>query len=367
MANDTLETRWERIRRAVALETPDRVPVVLEYAGFAAHVTQTPMARFLGSARASLDAMIRTFSEVGGGDAINYGAFWPYALSHIFLARVRVPGVDLPDDEMWQVVESELMTRDDYPRILEQGWPAFSRAYLAERVLDDVPPDYLPPRWESPDVRGAWAKVGVPVLCGGDISPPVELLCGARSMVPFFIDMVEIPDTLDEVMGAMAPHLASAVIGQATKLGYPCVWVGGWRGAPTLMSPAMWDRFVWPHLRRLTFEVLNAGMIPILHLDSNWTRELARFRELPRGRCIMALDGSTDIFKAKEVLGDHLCLMGDVPAAMLYGGTPDEVYRYSSRLIRELGPEGFILQSGCDIPTDAKIENVRAMVAAASG
>jgi len=34
-------------------------------------------------------------------------------------------------------------------------------------------------------------------------------------------------------------------------------------------------------------------------------------------------------------------------------------------LIRELGPEGFILHSGCDIPANAKLENVKAMVAAA--
>jgi uroporphyrinogen-III decarboxylase len=102
----------------------------------------------------------------------------------------------------------------------------------------------------------------------------------------------------------------------------------------------------------------------LLHLDSDWTRELEHFRELPKGKCIMALDGETDIFKAKEVLGDHLCLMGDVPASMLFLEEPDDVHRYCSRLIRELGPEGFILQSGCDIPTNAKLENVQAMVAA---
>lgn len=45
--------------------------------------------------------------------------------------------------------------------------------------------------------------------------------------------------------------------------------------------------------------------------------------------------------------------------------TPDTVYDYCTRLIRELGPGGFMLQSGCDIPTNAKLENVKAMVAAA--
>ena len=108
-------------------------------------------------------------------------------------------------------------------------------------------------------------------------------------------------------------------------------------------------------------------MIAILHMDQDWTRDLARFRELPKGKCILALDGSTDIYKAKEVLGDHMCIMGDVPAPKLSHGTPDEVYVYCQKLIRELGPEGFILHSGCDIPENAQLDNVRAMVAAATG
>ena len=44
---------------------------------------------------------------------------------------------------------------------------------------------------------------------------------------------------------------------------------------------------------------------------------------------------------------------------------PDEVYAYSSNLVQRLRPKGFILHSGCDIPADAKLENVQAMVAAA--
>ena len=129
----------------------------------------------------------------------------------------------------------------------------------------------------------------------------------------------------------------------------------------------MWNRFVWPYFRKLVYEVVDAGLIALLHLDSDWTRELERFRELPRGNCIMALDGETDIFQAKKILDNHMCIMGDVPASMLFLNNPDDVYQYCSRLIRELGPQGFILQSGCDIPANAKLENVQAMVAAAVG
>jgi uroporphyrinogen-III decarboxylase len=166
-------------------------------------------------------------------------------------------------------------------------------------------------------------------------------------------------------MDEMIPHIFRPFARKARLNGYPAVWIGGWRTAPESLSPNMWNRFVWPYMRRLVYEVLDHDFIPLLHLDANWDRELERFKELPRGKVIMSLDGKTDIVRAKKILGDHLCLMGDVPATMFFREDPEAVYRYSKKLIRELGPRGFILHSGCDIPENAKLENVQAMVTAA--
>jgi hypothetical protein len=364
---ETYQDRLTRILQAVALEKPDRVPVVLEYAGFAAHVTQTPMAEFLGDPQKNLDTMIEAFRMVGGGDAINYGSFWPYNLCYSFMSKVRVPGVDLPDNEMWQVIETEQMTRDDYDRIVDLGWPTYFKDFMARKILNDVPPAYLPPQRKSPNVQTAWQREGIPVLCGGDVTTPFELLCGSRSFMPFAIDLIEIPDKVTAAMDAIVPHLVGSRIRRAKSSGYPLAWVGGWRTAPFMLSPDMWQRFVWPYFKRIVCEVVDAGLIALLHLDSDWTRELERFLELPKGKCIMALDGETDIFKARSVLDGHMCIMGDVPAAMLFMDDPNTVFDYCTRLIRELGPRGFILQSGCDIPTNATLENVQAMVAAAGG
>ena len=102
--------------------------------------------------------------------------------------------------------------------------------------------------------------------------------------------------------GNALAYLANKAVQRAKDLGYPLVWVGGWRSSLCLLSPAMWNRFAWPYFRKLVKMVVDADLIALLHLDSNWTRELARFRELPRGKCIMALDGETDIFRAEEVL-----------------------------------------------------------------
>lgn len=359
------QQRMNRILQAVALEKPDRVPVVLEYSAFAAYVTDTPMADFLKLPEKATDTMMKCYELVGEGDAINYGTFWVYGLCNSYLSKVRAPGVDLPDNEVWQVVETELMSRDDYKTILDQGWPDYFNQFMETRILNDTPAEMRPPQWTGGDVRGKWATLGVPVLSGGDITTPFEVLCGSRSLTKFAFDLVEMPDLVEEVMDAILPHLSAGCIQSALSRKFPCVWIGGWRSAPELLSPAMWNRFVWPYMQQLINEVVDAGLIPILHLDSNWTRELGRFRELPKGKCIMALDGVTDIFTAKKELGGYMCVMGDVPASMLYLDSPDTVYNYCTRLIRELGPEGFILQSGCDIPANAKLENVKAMVAAA--
>jgi uroporphyrinogen-III decarboxylase len=75
------------------------------------------------------------------------------------------------------------------------------------------------------------------------------------------------------------------------------------------------------------------------------------------------LDGYTDIFKAKEILGDHMCIMGDVPPSLLTLGTPEQVENYVKKLIDEVGKGGgYILCTGCELPIDTKEENYRAML-----
>src|SRR4030042_885677 len=125
------------------------------------------MPEFLGSLSKSVDVMIEAFHIVGEADGIDYGSYSPYSLAYGWMSKVKVPGVELPDDAMYQVVEAELMKIEDYDRILHQGWRDFYRLFMRERVLDDVPAGGLPPGPPSMDVRGTWAAQGIPVLGGG--------------------------------------------------------------------------------------------------------------------------------------------------------------------------------------------------------
>ena len=69
-----------------------------------------------------------------------------------------------------------------------------------------------------------------------------------------------------------------------------------------------------------------------------------------------------DLFKAKEILGDVVCLRDNVPPSLLNTGTPDDVDEYCKKLIQMVGRGGgFILDGAIGIPDEALLENVVAM------
>ena len=104
-------------------------------------------------------------------------------------------------------------------------------------------------------------------------------------------------------------------------------------------------------------------LITVMHLDQDYTMNLPYFKDLPPKRVVAELDSMTDIFKAKEVLKGHMCIAGDVPAALTSLGTVEEVESYCRKLIDIVGQDGgFILSTGCTCPVDCKIENLQAMV-----
>ena len=213
------------------------------------------------------------------------------------------------------------------------------------------------PRWTAECERRGYA-----VFAPTSVDHPYEHLCGGRTVKEFTLDLFKMPDRVQAAMDAMMVakrEEARRIVRAGGPVGY---WVGGWRTAPEFLSPRLWNRFVWPYMKELVEIVADEGGIPVLHYDANWDREIERLLELPARRCVLALDGKTDIFRAKKILAGHMCILGDVPPALLTLGTPDEVKAYCHRLLTEVGPDGFILAMGCAVPPDAKFANVKALV-----
>lgn len=361
--SDLLEQRKNRIRAAIALEKPDRVPVVPLGDSFAARVAGVKLSEFCTKPDVAYQTMMQVFTSLGEIDGIQHASYNVNALSMIWLSRVKIPGRDLPENSLWQVEELELMRPDDYDKIIEQGYPKWLESFYVER-LDNLMARLGPFLGSVPEAIGAWEKIGIPAVSPVIFTVPYEYFCGGRSLRAFVTDLYRMPDKVQAAMDVAMPHLLENARQVCRAFGLMAVWLGGWRAASEFLAPRLWERFVFPYYKQLAEAVIAEGVTPVFHFDSDWTRDLSYFREMPKARCVLSTDGCTDIYKAKEMLGDHMCLMGDVPARMLTLADADEVHAYASRLVRDLGPTGFILAQGCDIPPDAKPENVRAMIAA---
>ena len=362
------QERLARIRRTIALEPVDRIPFVFMGTAFAPEYVGVSMAEFCADPSVRVDATLDAMDRLGGDfDGINSlpNGRITVALSLVWLSRVAVPGRDLPANSLWQVVEAEVMTTDDYDTIINRGWWAFVADYMP-RVIDVAEIDaHL--AWTNANLSAVVQRFQergyVPVSCGGT-TIPFECLCGGRSMEEFYLDLHRIPAKVKAALDVIQPELIRVGVDAAQRSGVPAVWVGGWRSASAMLSPKMWNEFVFPYYLEMVTHLAENDIVSVLHFDHDWTRDLARLRELPAKRCILNLDGWTDIRRAKEILGDHLAIMGDVPAPLLVTGTPDEVYAYVRDLARDVGPTGLILCPGCDAPLNAKPENMQAFVAA---
>ncbi len=335
--------------------------------GFAPRYMGVSIAEFCADPDVRVKVTLDTMDRLGGFDGINAlpNGRISVALTMAWLSRVAVPGRDLPADSLWQVDEAEVMTRDDYDTIIEQGWRTFLRNYLP-RVIDTAEIE-AQLTWSAANltsvVRRFQDRGYVPVSCGGT-TIPFECLCGGRSMQEFYLDLHRIPAKVKAALDVIQPELIQMGIDAARTSGVPAVWVGGWRSASAMLSPKMWNEFVFPYFLEMVTRLVENDLVCVLHFDHDWTRDLSRLRELPAKRCILNLDGWTDIRRAKEILADHMAIMGDVPCSLLSIGAPDEVYEYVRDLVRDVGHTGLILCPGCDAPMNTKPENMAAFVAA---
>ncbi|MCL2151086.1 MAG: methyltransferase [Coriobacteriia bacterium] len=291
------------------------------------------------------------------------------SITMMWNSRVLIPGIDIPADSVWQVKEEQLIGREAYDQIMQQGYATFVQSEVMPRIIDQ---GYLQ-RYQqiaaqaAPEIDALLADMGIPIFNGAPSTMvPFEQLCGMRSMQEFYRDCYKIPDKLKEVSDFIFAETYARTEETWKAFDNPLFrggWIGGWRTASAMVNPMIWESLVWPYMKRSAEQMISHGRVATMHLDSCWDRDIERFGELPQGCFIINTDGMTDLPRARQKL-PKAALMGDVPPPLLTTGTPQQVTDYVNRLIDEVGPQGLFVCPGCDTPVNAKFENMVAMVKA---
>lgn len=201
----------------------------------------------------------------------------------------------------------------------------------------------------------------IPSQADGMLEDPFNLLSQLRGSTNFVLDLFRRPDKVLEVIEAICDSVIVNNLKLSKELDARTLIMGGSRASADFISPKMFEKFYLPFLIRSAHAAVEAGFRLEYHMDLNWTPMLEYFKELPPKSGYLHLDERTDIFKAKEILGDHLCLKGNLKPSLFVLGTEEDVEREVKALIDGCASGGGLIVSA-ELTADSKFELVDKMV-----
>jgi uroporphyrinogen decarboxylase len=134
----------------------------------------------------------------------------------------------------------------------------------------------------------------------------------------------------------------------------------------TVISPRHFEEFSLPYLKALIDLIHSRRFKATLHICGKTSPIWEKMAEA--GADCISIDNEADLAAAKERVGDRLRLMGNVkPSEVMLQGSPVDVKRAVIECVRKAydSPKGYIIASGCSLPTETPFENIHAMLDAA--
>jgi hypothetical protein len=387
------------------LKVPDRVPVIFwDVPLLACRYAGLPYSAAYYDAPAWRAAFKKMFADLEPDGWAVANRESGAALEATGTNFIRWPGGNLPPDVGNQVVEQEFMKEDEYDLFLADPSDFIVRVWLPRVYSSLKPLAKLPPlmrlgnnmamlstvfaseefaqmaramkrageaakKWDREMGRMdvAMASLGFPEtpLHFGGVQPPFSSFSNNfRTYRGVVLDMFRRPEKLKAALSKIVEYQIATAAPPVKKEGKLAVGSSGepHRVSDEFMSQKQFEEFVWPYWKRSVEATLNLGYdIVWMFFEGRRDKQLEYFTNFPKGSLLILFE-STNIFRAKEILGDRVCLMGNVPLRLLQLGSPRDVEEYCKKLIHICGKGGgFILANGGGV-FDAKPENMKAMV-----
>jgi hypothetical protein len=400
-AENLYRTREKRVTDAIELRVPDRVPVTASFAFFPALYCNCTKKEMMYDPDRLWEVQLKTTLAFEPDIAQNpfAGTFLGPLLDVLDYRQMQWPGRQLGPDVPFQFVEGEYMKAEEYDHffsdpmdfVVRKYWPRISGSL---KGLEGLPPFQNFTRYMNlgifqafaqPEVRtaiealmkagraaeqmGSYSRrfavtlkeEGFPIMGGAVTSAPFDILGDRlRGTKGVMLDMYRRPDILLKACEKLLPLAVENGVNTAKRSGDKYVFIPLHKGLDGFMSPDQFKKFYWPTLRELMISLIGEGLIPSPFWEGNCTSRLEYIKDIPPGKAVYRFE-ATDMIKAKDILGEKVCIRGNVPISILATGTADDVRSYCKKLIDHAGRNGgFIMDSSAGV-TDAKPENVKAM------
>jgi uroporphyrinogen decarboxylase len=332
-------TSYERVMTALKGGQPDRVPIVPIIREWCAKQVGFRFIDIMTNVEKHVYAQYFCLRHIG------YDAVWD------------LDGVHAESEAMGSVLK---IHEDMPPSVLEPAVKNYDRDLGKLRIPDPQKDGRLPLILEGNRRLKELCEDQYPVV--GYIQAPFRHASMLRGAEDAYRDMLRNPNDLKKLLEIATESLIVYGIAVA-RAGADIIFMPDPTSSGDAISRAAWEEFGFPCTKKLVSEIKkNAEILMILHVCGNTNDRLDSFAQT--GVDGLSLDSKVDLAKAREALGDSICLIGNVdPIGSLLNGKPEDVAKETEYCIRSAGKKGnFILSSGCLMPPEAPPDNVQAMV-----
>lgn len=241
--------------------------------------------------------------------------------------------------------------------------PALTLKTIDQARLVDVEKDgRLPIILEG--LRLVKENLGDKVPVSGTVTGPFTVAAMVLGTEWLLMGLIKCPDKIKTLMEVIAEN-NNRYIAKMIDLGVGIGFADP-VSSTALISPAQYREFSLPYFQKNVDFIKAHGRGCGLHICGTsrgiW-EDLAK-----TGIGLFGLDNVESVQEAKEVLGPHMAIQGNVPPVdLVKNGSPMEVLLASKECIRQGydSPCGYTLTSGCQMPIGTPAANMTALMDAA--
>lgn len=398
---ELFQEREKRIKDVVELRVPDKVPLRFSLAYFPAkYCGITTKAAFYDSKQWK-EACKKTLVDF---DADCYlpstGGGVGQAMEILGVRTMKWPGHGVSDYSSHQSIEMEPMKQEEYdefladpsdfimhkfiPRVCDAGaamekWPVFRNltngnalSMFASAMVSPEQLEFheklvkagkaqLAAQKEMSTFDAEMEALGHTNLSPGGAGAPFDIISDSlRGMRGAMMDMYRVPDKLIKVCNMYVDQSLERAAAFAKVSKNKRVFMALHRGSDGFMSIDQFKTFYWPTYKKVVLGLIDLGLTPVPFYEGIWDQRLEFLKEFPKGKTI-AHFAQTNMKLAKEVLGGHTTIMGDVPSSILQVGSVEQVEAYCKKLIDDCGKDGGLIVTHMPID-EADPKLVKAMI-----
>ncbi len=181
-----------------------------------------------------------------------------------------------------------------------------------------------------------------------------------RGVEQLLTDFMLEPELAQKIMKKTSDFV-NDLIHTGLEFGCDCAFIADPSASGTLISGEMFDEFCVPYLKSdIAGWMSDYKAHTYLHICGETLPIIKGIKEI--GPSVFSFDYMNDISEMKKEIGGKIVMSGNLnPMEVVWLGTPQTIDSAVKSAIEKADGERFILTSGCEVPRDTSLENLKAI------